>query len=299
MGRKTGNPSGRPKGDKERFRCAAGDECLQKEPDGSPGWVERYPSQVEAAKTKRFFHNEACRNAKGTRQPMAMAKGVCENPTHEELRPGIPREFEYPAKRKRQRDGGNRFCTTPCYLAAIRTPLVEFACGWCGGIIRDFAANKRAFHSTEAPEPPCGWPDGVRMTCWDLGRFKHLAEPLRFVNGKPVRMWKDRRRGIERAQVWDPSVEKADKWVFEHRYNWEQEHGVKLTPDVYIHHDDEDKTNNEVSNAKSMTPSEHTALHNARRNEKLAAAEAALAKLAKYEQKFGSLDEPDPDEEKT
>lgn len=49
--------------------------------------------------------------------------------------------------------------------------------------------------------------------------------------------------------------------VYYHIYVWEQVNGKK--PKGYvIHHIDEDKSNNDISNLKMMTISEHAKLHN-------------------------------------
>lgn len=44
--------------------------------------------------------------------------------------------------------------------------------------------------------------------------------------------------------------------------------GRRLTPDEDVHHKDEDKTNNELSNLELMTHAEHTALHNRKKGNK-------------------------------
>lgn len=47
-----------------------------------------------------------------------------------------------------------------------------------------------------------------------------------------------------------------------HIHVMEQHIGRRLRPDEDVHHKDEDKTNNALSNLELMTHAEHTALHN-------------------------------------
>ena len=55
-------------------------------------------------------------------------------------------------------------------------------------------------------------------------------------------------------------VSKSGKLYLAHRWIWEQENGA--IPDGYvIHHDDGNKTNNDLSNLQCVSRSEHSRLH--------------------------------------
>lgn len=47
-----------------------------------------------------------------------------------------------------------------------------------------------------------------------------------------------------------------------HRLIFEEFYQIKLSPDIVIHHDDGDKTNNEIWNLIPMTKGEHSKYHN-------------------------------------
>ena len=47
-----------------------------------------------------------------------------------------------------------------------------------------------------------------------------------------------------------------------HRLIFEEFYQIKLSPDIVIHHNDGDKTNNEIWNLIPMTKGEHTRYHN-------------------------------------
>lgn len=47
-----------------------------------------------------------------------------------------------------------------------------------------------------------------------------------------------------------------------HRLVFEEFYKIKLSPNIIIHHDDGDKTNNKIWNLIPLTKAEHTALHN-------------------------------------
>lgn len=164
-----------------------------------------------------------------------------------------------------QRADTARFCSWKCHGVDQGRNQVENPCRWCGSPVKSAASRNLQFCTEEAPEPDCGWPDGVRMTCSQLGQFVNLDQPLRFVNGKPVRIWINRTRSDDRrAQVWDPESKDGEgAWVFEHRWNWEQRHGVKLTSDVHIHHVNGDKADNDPDHLEGLTPSAHARLHGA------------------------------------
>jgi hypothetical protein len=51
-------------------------------------------------------------------------------------------------------------------------------------------------------------------------------------------------------------------YVREHRLIVEQSIGRYLLPSEHVHHKDEDKTNNDISNLEVSTNSEHTKKHN-------------------------------------
>ena len=56
----------------------------------------------------------------------------------------------------------------------------------------------------------------------------------------------------------------ASGYIREHRLVMENYLGFKLDPNYVVHHDDEDKTNNDISNLFYMTNSEHCSLHRKR-----------------------------------
>lgn len=238
--------------------------------------MERIPNTVARASTGRVFHDAACRIAGNPRLPK-MLTATCQY----EGCPG-PREFQYLAKLKNRKYHG------PCYLAFQRNQVTT-NCRWCGKDIVAAESKNRAYCLTEAPEPPCGWPDGVRLTCREFGRYVNMAEPMRFVNGKPVRVWSNRRRENDRRNmVWDPNEGTKGSWVFEHRYNWEQHHGMKVPEGMHIHHVDGDKSNNDPEHLEGLTAQAHASLHNAqtkamRRNYEAMSADrdAALSEAAR------------------
>lgn len=234
--------------------------------------MDKLPSEVSRSSTGRVFHDAACRNV-GHARLAQMATGVCQY----EACPG-PREFQYPAKY------GERKFHHECYLESRRNQ-VERPCKWCGRRIIDAASKKRSYCTIEAPEPACGWPEGVRMTCTQLGQYKNLAEPLRFVNGKPVRVWINRNRDDDRRNmVWDPSEDEGTGgWVFEHRWNWEQHHGMKLPEGVHVHHVNGDKADNHPDHLEGLSPSAHAKLHGSQVRENLEKARAYDAAMAEVE----------------
>lgn len=258
---------GRPKGPRIIVPCAADTKCCRAV-NGEPALVEKRPSEYSAATTGRVFCDAACRNAVGGRLAHPRI-ATCQNPEHPLDK---PREFTY----DRRLHEGRKYCSWECYDMQRRAAVEVFACGWCGLPVEANIRLQRKYHTSEAPEPECGWPDGIRMTCWQLGQYKNILRPLRFVNGKPVRLWYDRRdptNPVARPMVWDPTKGEEGDWEFEHRYLWQEAHGVHLTSDIHIHHDDLNKLNNDLGNLRNLTPSEHMALHNAQR---IAAAEEAM-----------------------
>lgn len=53
----------------------------------------------------------------------------------------------------------------------------------------------------------------------------------------------------------------ADGYVYEHRYVWFEHHGA--VPDGFeVHHKDEDRSHNDISNLELLTEAEHLAHHN-------------------------------------
>ena len=51
------------------------------------------------------------------------------------------------------------------------------------------------------------------------------------------------------------------KRIFEHRHVMQEHLGRKLSPEEHIHHIDEDKDNNDITNLKIVTNAEHQKLH--------------------------------------
>lgn len=269
---------GRPKGERVRVRCAAGEKCIQPDQDGGGGWMEKLPSEVARATSGRVFHDVDCRIAGGARVAK-MLTGVCQY----EHCPG-PREFTYPAKYPRERKFHHE-----CYLAHRRNQ-VETKCQWCGKTIQAAASKNRTYCATEAPEPECGWPEGVRMTCTQLGQYVNLVEPLKFVNGKPMRYWINRNRVDDRrAMVWDPDKGDGGAWEFEHRYNWQKHSGLKLEPGMHVHHVEGDKANNDPDHLEQLSASAHARLHGAQTRALRQENERLRARLAELE-----ANQPDP-----
>lgn len=77
--------------------------------------------------------------------------------------------------------------------------------------------------------------------------------------------WKGGRRATPGGyiQLHMPQHPNCDKhgYVYEHRYVMEQAIGRYLTANEVVHHIDENKSNNDISNLMLLTNSEHVALH--------------------------------------
>ncbi|QYC52504.1 HNH endonuclease [Salmonella phage SSBI34] len=70
-------------------------------------------------------------------------------------------------------------------------------------------------------------------------------------------------KGTGYFYVYDPIHPMSNKAgnVYVHRYVAEAGFGIKLTPDLIVHHKDENKLNNELTNLEVMTYSEHARHH--------------------------------------
>lgn len=56
-------------------------------------------------------------------------------------------------------------------------------------------------------------------------------------------------------------VEIDGEWILEHRYIIEEKLGRSLLPDEVVHHKDENKQNNHISNLMIMSKAQHASLH--------------------------------------
>jgi ribosomal protein L24E len=70
-------------------------------------------------------------------------------------------------------------------------------------------------------------------------------------------------KGTGYLYVYEPKHEMANKSgkVYVHRYVAQYGFNIKLTPDLIVHHKDEDKLNNDLSNLEVMTYEEHGKHH--------------------------------------
>lgn len=172
---------GRPPVERVRLWCRT---------DGCPHYQDLPPSSAAQRSTGTIVCSE-CR-----------AKGVGTKPRRHEQPPcewcGEPIEWKRGASRR-----FHEKCNLERHQATVET-----LCEWCGQPILAHRSRGRKYHSEIAPEPECGWPDGVRLTCQDMGRYKNPAKPLRFVNGKLVRYHDDG----EHLMAWN-----GTSWVLEHR----------------------------------------------------------------------------------
>lgn len=227
-------------------------------------------------------------------------KGVGLKPRRHEQPPcewcGLPIEWKRGRSRRFHED-----CNLERHQATVET-----LCGWCGLAIVDHKSRDRKYHSEVAPEPECGWPDGIRLTCQDMGRYKNPAMPLRFVNGKLVRYhddgmhllaWNGKAWTMEHRMVAEPiacrcghmdlfhvdgrctfdlwgetlPLGKLDRLKSCDCTTWES-FGPLPTKTV-VHHGPGGPADNSPENLALLSYSDHTALHNA----------LVLAKLARLE----------------
>lgn len=120
----------------------------------------------------------------------------------------------------------------------------------------------------------CGLPAPIaKRTRFDRGQVKGL--PLRFINGHNSRLIPSEEQK-RRSLLKDPDklryTGKRSNYVklnqrHMHRVVVERHIGRKLESFEIVHHRDEDKWNNDITNLEIMTQAEHAALHSRQRRQ--------------------------------
>lgn len=95
---------------------------------------------------------------------------------------------------------------------------------------------------------------------------RYCSRPCTWANNgggnKKDESWWVNSKGYVEGRVW---VEGEQRRVRRHRFVAEQSIGRTLKPDEDVHHEDEQKTNNNANNLAVMPHGEHSRLHNAKR----------------------------------
>ncbi len=179
---------------------------------GCPTQMERYPAQVEASTTGRFFCSKDCRDRVGSK-PRRKAMSVCEWEA-------CGREF-YP------RSGApNRFCSRDCKDTWWARNQREIVCPECGV----------TFYSR--PSEPDVW---CSRRCYDLGRKTPVGK--RHVNQDGYVLIY--RPGAPETYTGDHDLQ---GWGLEHRIVMAETLGHALPPGSTVHHKNTRRDDNRPSN---------------------------------------------------
>jgi hypothetical protein len=219
--------------------------------------IEKYPQQVEQNKSGRFFCSQEHRAKAG--KPRTVEPKPCEQ---------CGKEFVSYGKKTK---GTGRFCSKDCFDTWQRRNRVERTCKQCGKTF-----TRSASFETRQVARFCS------RKCEAESRIKRPLD--RMHNGKPAVL---DRNGYVR--VYEPDHPRATKagWQFEHRLIVEQRLGRYLERHEHVHHVNGKKDDNRPENLIVMDELEHLILSG---SDYRAETTAALAELAEYRRRYGSLD---------
>lgn len=96
---------------------------------------------------------------------------------------------------------------------------------------------------------PSHAPDYCSKRCYGQARKRRIDDPFRFTD----------KNGYVRLKYWDDDREKYVH-IFEHRFVWQQTNGP-VPPGFVVHHENEDKSDNRLSNLRLMRRADHTREH--------------------------------------
>lgn len=216
--------------------------------------AEKYIWQVQQNKTGRFFCSQKCRLKIGSK-PRTVPPKTCEL---------CGKEFISYDK--------GRFCSKAHYDEWQRRNQVTNVCEGCG--VEFVLSPSQAKHRTGR------W---CTRTCESASRIKRPLD--RQHNGRPAALDK-----AGYVRVFEPEHPKAMNggWVFEHRLVMEQHLGRTLARDEHVHHVNGKKNDNRLENLMIMGDLDHLMLSGQDYRAEIA---TALADLAEYRRRFGSLED--------